>query len=252
MNTLNGTARERHHIERIPHETRQRQLTVLAVQRLTPHMQRIHFHSPELHDFRTAAADDHIKLYFDDPQLAGSKCRRDYTIRKFDEQEQILTIDFALHQAGPATAWAVSAKAGDRLEIAGPKKSIVVADDFDWYLLIADQTGLPALARRVEELRAGVPVTTMVLVDSETDCQHIETSAIWTPVWIIRGTQEAAASDVFDSALANYAQPKGDGYVWIAAEQEIVSHLKVSMLEQGQYNSKWFKASNYWDRHDAG
>jgi NADPH-dependent ferric siderophore reductase len=42
-----------------------------------------------------------------------------------------------------------------------------VPDDFDWYLLIGDETALPAIGRRVEELRADVSVTTFVLMEAD-------------------------------------------------------------------------------------
>ena len=75
---------------------------------------------------------------------------RDFTPRRFDSKTATLVIDFALHDAGPATRWALGARAGDRLEIGGPKSSKVVPDDFDGYLLVGDESALPAIGRRVE------------------------------------------------------------------------------------------------------
>jgi NADPH-dependent ferric siderophore reductase len=66
-----------------------------------------------------------------------------------------LHIDFAIHDAGPATDWALRARIGDALEIGGPRGSAVIPMEFDWYLLIGDETGLPAIGRRLEELPAG-------------------------------------------------------------------------------------------------
>ena len=91
-----------------------------------------------------------------------------------------------MHDAGPATAWALAAQPGDRLAIGGPKGSVMVADDFDFYLLIGDEFALPAIGRRVEGLRAGVPVTTIIVVDGPEDAQKFETRANWTPVWACR------------------------------------------------------------------
>jgi NADPH-dependent ferric siderophore reductase len=56
-----------------------------------------------------------------------------------------LTIDFAIHLAGPHQ-WAAAAKVGDRLDIGGPRGSAVVPDDFDWYLLIGDEARCPPSA----------------------------------------------------------------------------------------------------------
>src|SRR6185436_499825 len=96
---------------------------------------------------------------------------RDFTPRRFDVASGTFVIDFALHDAGPATNWAVAAKVGDTLEIGGPRGSAVIPDDFDWYILIGDETALPAIGRRVEELRQDVPVTTIVAVASLEETQ---------------------------------------------------------------------------------
>ena len=80
---------------------------------------------------------------------------RDYTPRRYDAGRNELVIDFALHDAGPATDWAAQAEPGQQLAVGGPRGSFVVPDDFDWYLFIGDETALPAIGRRLEELRAG-------------------------------------------------------------------------------------------------
>jgi NADPH-dependent ferric siderophore reductase len=108
----------RHQTERFRQESKRRVLTVVRAGRLTPKMLRIEFASPELRDFSSRSADDHIKLLFPDPSAAQGRCMRDYAPRAFDTAIGTLTVDFALHQDGPATAWAFECKAwrysGDR------------------------------------------------------------------------------------------------------------------------------------------
>ena len=145
---------QRHQLQRVRHEVRRRVLTVTNLERLTPHMLRIGFTSPDLHDFASAAPDDHIKLFF--ASADGGTVMRDFTPRAFDTVRGELWIDFALHDTGPATEWAASATIGDTLEIGGPRGSTVVPSDFDWYLLVGDETAVPAMARRVEELDPGL------------------------------------------------------------------------------------------------
>jgi len=86
---------------------------------------------------------------------------RDFTPRHFDASTRTLTLGFALHDAGPASAWAASARVGDVLGFGGPRGSRLTPDNFDWYLLVGDETALPAIGRRTEELRTGVPVLTV-------------------------------------------------------------------------------------------
>lgn len=130
---------------RVRHETRRRTLTVSAVNQLTLGVRRIVLRSPELHDFVSAAPDGHIKLFITEDE------KRDYTPRAFHRAAGELTIDFALHDAGPATDWAVRASVGDILEIGGPRGSMIVIRPYD---AVADMS----LARDA-----------LLLIDGQTD-----------------------------------------------------------------------------------
>jgi NADPH-dependent ferric siderophore reductase len=240
---------QRHATTRIRHEVRRRMLTVSSTELLTPRMRRFGFTSPELHDFVSASHDDHVKLFFPADGNGSETCMRDFTPRRFDRSPGMLVIDFALHEAGPATRWAISAQVGDTLEIGGPRGSSVVPDDFDWYLLVGDETALPAIGRRVEELRAGVPVTSFVLMETG-EAQHFQTRAIWTPRWIARdGSLDDAA--LLRTALADYALPGGDGFVWIAAEASVARSMRNHIIEDLGHPRQWTKAAGYWKRGQA-
>ena len=123
------------------------------------------------------------------------------------------------------------AKPGDPLEIGGPRGSTLVADDFDVYLLVGDETALPSIGRRVESLRAGVPVTTIVLVDGPGDIQAFKTSADWRPIWLFRSGSGRDDADLLGEALAQWPTPSGDGYVWIGAKARAARRLKTFLLE---------------------
>jgi NADPH-dependent ferric siderophore reductase len=239
-----------HQITRVRRETRRRILTVTEVQRLTPGMQRIRFTSPELHDFVSGAPDDHIKLIFPEPAADSSApagvSMRDYTPRAYDADQRTLTIDFVLHEAGPATAWARGAKRGDTLEIGGPRGSSVVTDDFAWYLLIGDETALPAIGRRVEELRSGVPVTTLVIINDAAEEQIFATDAVWNPLWVHRAGRNLDDADLFQQALAAFSCPPGDGYIWIAAEAITARAVRRFVLNHFHHPKEWLKAAGYW------
>lgn len=250
---LERPASPKHLITRVRHETRRRTLTVETVERQTPRMLRITFISPELHDFVSASADDHIKLFFAAENAAGEEGRpsmRDFTPRQFDTRQGRLVIDFALHQAGPATQWASAAKLGDTLEIGGPRGSAVIPDDFDWYLLIGDETALPAMGRRVAELRAAVPVVTIAVVAGVDEIQNFETRAQWSPRWAIR---DGVADDatLLRTVLADYSLPSGDGFVWIAAEAGVARAVRSYIVHERGHPREWIKAAGYWTKGQA-
>ncbi len=244
---MNEPIAERHAIRRVRYDTRRRALTVTSATALTPRMKRITL-AGDLAGFASLGADDHIKLFFADG--AGGSVMRDFTPRAFDVAAGTLTIDFALHQAGPATSWAALAKPGDELEIGGPRGSAVVPDDFDWYWLIGDETALPAIGRFVEGLRAGVPVLTAVAIADAAERQDFATGAAWTGLWAERdsgGGDDAAQLLALTDARP---LPSGDGFVFIAAESSVARALRARLTERGQPKA-FIKAAGYWKRGEA-
>src|SRR5256885_12779991 len=80
---------------------------------------------------------------------------RDYTPLRYDAARQNLIMDFALHDAGPATEWALTAPLGQWVGLAGPRGSLVISANLPWHWLFGDETAMPAIERRLAERPAG-------------------------------------------------------------------------------------------------
>ncbi|WP_375381788.1 siderophore-interacting protein [uncultured Sphingomonas sp.] len=236
-------------INRVRHESQRRLLTVDTVVRLNPHMIRVEFTSDDLAGFTSLSFDDHIKLFFP-AEDDGADQMRDYTPRRFDVAAGRLTIDFAVHDAGIATAWALAARPGEQLEIGGPRGSAIIPPDFDWYWLIGDETALPAIGRWLEEAAAGTSVTTFVVVEDVADRQRFRSEAQWVGVWLVRsdGNDDAA---LLQYAMARYNLPAGDGFIWIAAEAGVARTLRSYIIDGQHHPRDWVKAGGYWIRGKA-
>lgn len=239
----------RHQSTRRRHEPKRRRVTVGRVETLTPRMRRIEFTSPDLGDFVSLSPDDHVKIFF---PVEDSPAMRDFTPRRFDNGASTLTIDFALHEAGPAAEWAARARVGDGIDIGGPRGSHVIPDDFDWYLLVADESALPAMGRWLEELRADVPVTTIALVADAGEVQAIDSKAAWSASWVFRGDAHERDGDLVREALGKFRAPAGDGFVWIAGEASLARAARSYVLDVLHHPRPWMKASGYWQRGDRG
>lgn len=227
-------------VTRLRHDTRRRSLTVLATDRVTPHMLRLRLGGRDLTGFVSASPADHIKLFV--PDGAGGKAMRDYTPRRFDVTAGWLDIDFALHDAGPATLWALQARVGDEAEIGGPRGSQVIGGPITEWLLIGDETALPSIARRIEELPTETSVTSILAVPQDADRQKMATAADHRAIWVNR-------ADPADPAplLAAFAEvPLGTAqFVWIAAEAGVARALRDAALARG-VPSHWLRAAGYW------
>ena len=144
--------------QRVRHEPRRRTLTITQVEKIAAHMIRVTL-TGDLEDFKSLGFDDHIRLFFPDGTTnadgAPNMLARDFTPRRYDPTKTRSTIDFAIHDAGPATRWAAQVQPGQTLSIGGPRGSCIIPTTYDWHLLIADETGLPAIGRRLAELPAG-------------------------------------------------------------------------------------------------
>jgi NADPH-dependent ferric siderophore reductase len=173
---------------------------------------------------------------------------RDYTPRRYDAKANTLEIDFALHDAGPATQWAEQAKPGDTLGVGGPRGSFIVPTEFDWHLLIGDDTALPAIARRLAELPAGARVVVLAEVDSEADQIPFDTQTELTLQWVHRRGAEPGVSPVLVDALKAMKLPAGDFHAWVGCESAIAKALRVHLVGERGANPKWTRASGYWRR----
>jgi NADPH-dependent ferric siderophore reductase len=231
-------------IVRHRHEIKRRRLTVREKSYVTPRMLRILFEGSELADFISLSPDDHVKLIV--PAKSGEAERRDYTPRSFDRTAGTLTIDFALHDAGPATRWAIEARTGDVLEIGGPRGSAVVSPDFDWWLLIGDETALPAIGRRLEELPQGKRVISVVAVANAGEEQTFQTKADHQSLWVHRPLEQADTPASLLSALETMSLPEGNGFVWIAAEARVARALRDYLVNTRGHPLNWTKAAGYW------
>jgi NADPH-dependent ferric siderophore reductase len=207
-------------------------------------MLRIEFEGSDLADFVSLSPDDHVKLIV--PAESGEAERRDYTPRRFDPAAGTLVIDFALHDAGPATRWAIESRPGDVLEIGGPRGSAVVSPDFAWWLLIGDETALPAIGRRLEELPQGKRAISVVAVADAGEEQSFETNADHQALWVHRPLHQADEPASLLSVLEGMDLPEGDGFVWIAAEARVARAVRDYLVNGRGHPLNWTKAAGYW------
>ncbi|MGY2218087.1 MULTISPECIES: siderophore-interacting protein [unclassified Pseudomonas] len=244
-------------IHRVTHEIKRRRLEVLRVVDITPRMRRITLGGPELAGFISLGSDDHIKLLF--PQNAAEQAAldspdfnlrgdgpqpamRDYTPRRYDLDIGELDIDFVLHGDGPASTWAEQAKVGQHLHIGGPRGSMIVPDIFDSYLLIGDETAIPAIARRLDELPAGRKVLAVIEIANAAEQQPLASAAEVEVIWVVRGQDDLLET------VQNLTLPGGSLYSFVATESKLSRQLRRVLLDTHQVNEAFLKAVGYWQQ----
>ena len=237
-------------VTRVRHDLKRRKLVVSRVETLAPGMRRVVLRGAELAGFTSLGFDDHVKLFF----FTGSseKEMRDFTPRRFDAAAGELWIDFFLHQAGPAAAWAARAVAGQSLEVGGPKGSAILSSDgIEEHVLIGDETALPAIARRLDELGSTSAARVFVDVDDAAEWRDFPLPGSHEVVWVSRGAAPAAPAQALIAALGATEFAPSRRFFWIAMETQSARAVRLHLLERG-VDRHWIKAAGYWQRAKAG
>jgi NADPH-dependent ferric siderophore reductase len=258
-------------VRRVRHETRLRRLTVRQVENLTPKMLRITVAGDELEGFTSLGFDDHVKVFFPTagselvlpkmgpngpvfPEGAPKPALRDYTPRRYDAATHSLQLDFVIHDAGPATTWAAQARPGQPLGVGGPRGSFIIPTQFDWHLLVGDETALPAIGRRLEELPPDTRALVVAEIDGPGEEQKFASAAPFEVIWVHRNGSTAAAGDsaLLLQRLRSISFPAGEYFAWIAAEAQVARALRQYLLAERSANKEWVKAAGYWRRGEVG
>lgn len=257
-------------VGRVKHIPRTRALTVIRVEPLSPTMARIVLGGTDLETefpIRWLAPADHVKLVFPDPasgelalpepgQLRSLRpngeqwITRDYTIRAFDADRAELTIDFVLHDHGPAGRWALGARPGSRLGVLGPRGSRIYPVQYSRYLLVADETGLPALERFVEELPSTIHVSALVQVSRPED-ERVYKRAALDARWLHRESGKPA--NTLESVVRQMVGTPGpELFVWAAGEAGALKPVRRLLLEELGLNREQVDLHGYWRIGAAG
>lgn len=246
------------------HELKVRMLKVKKVQDITPRLRRITLSGEDLEGFRSLSPDDHVKAFFPRPgestplvptfgpdgvKVPDGAIARDYTPRFYREDAGELDLEFFLHEGGSAATWAREAKPGTVLAVAGPRGSMIVPYEFEWYTIFADEAGLPSIARRLSEMPAGAQVQAFIEAENKSDELVFDTKANLKIKWLHREKRPAGSLELFEKALATYTVPSGLGFSWVMTELAVARKLEEILLGLGT-KKEFIKATGYWRKRE--
>ncbi|KAF1014221.1 MAG: NADPH-dependent ferric-chelate reductase [Stenotrophomonas maltophilia] len=248
-------------------DVRLRHLQVLRTETVTPHMRRVVLGGADLAGFDSPGADDHIKLFFPNssgdlvlPTMTAEGPRypegkehspaRDYTPRWWNLDAGELAIDFVLHgDDGIAGPWAARAQPGDTLCVGGLRGSFVLADDYDAYVLIGDETALPAIARWLDILPEGAVAEVFIEVADEDERQDLPQDENVRIHRLERNGFPGASSTLLEDALTDFEEPEGDVFYWIATESRRARMMRKFIEGHLGVPRDWIRSTGYWKAH---
>lgn len=221
--------------QRVSNTLRFREFTVMRTERISVGFQRIVLGGEALEGFSSLGFDDHTKVFFPEP---GRRCEppavtdegiiwandvrpvsRDYTAL-YDEERHELMLDFFIHDGGVASRWAQEVSLGDTLLIGGPRGSLVVPLSYQFQLYVCDESGMTALRRQLEALRALAErpqIKSIVSLGDAASKDYLAHVDDFDIEWMIGHNPQALAE-----CVAKIDVPPQDYFLWITGEGNVV------------------------------
>lgn len=244
--------------------------SVSAVEDVHPHLRRITFKGGDLATFSPVGPDTFLYVLLPPPGRDELTIDRSfsweahaqmpdedrpvgayYTLRHWRPDEQEIDMLFVLHgDSGPASAWAAGATPGDPVALWGPRTAYAPPAGTDWYLLVADDTGLPAVAAILESLPEGTHVRVFAEVDNPDERQALPEAPSFDVTWLYREGAPAGRTTQLADAVRAMPWPEGAAYVWGGGESRAMTAVRRYVRNDIGLGREQVSLVGYW-RHDA-
>ncbi|MET8828125.1 siderophore-interacting protein [Streptomyces sp. NPDC004610] len=172
---------------------------------------------------------------------------RTYTVRAVRPGSAEIDIDFVVHEGGVAATWAASARPGDPLGLNSPTGLYSPPADLTRQILICDQTGLPALARILENTPPSVTTRAVIEVPDERAVQPLPAHPATRVTWTYGGNGHGPCllGDLVTAAVPPGTDFTGT-YVWVAGETTALRNVRKHLRRTLALPSDRFKVVGYW------
>ena len=237
---------------------------IREIERLTPRVVRLLLGSPELAGFQPAAPGSHIKLILPPPgsEAVAQPIRYDggrpvfadgvappflrtYTPLRFNPARHELEVEMLDHGDSPASNWTRRAEPGQRIIVAGPRGGWKPPPDGDWYLVMADDTGIPAAVQVLQAL-AGRPRAAIFEATDAAERRPLPGIADSLPQWLYRETSPRRPGQALDDAVRRLQFPAGRVYVWMALESGAMRRIRRYLMDHAGLPPEQMITRGYW------
>lgn len=165
-----------------------------------------------------------------------------YSVRHHRPRDHELDLDIVVHEGGAASAWASDAGPGDPAALWGPRVLFQPPDDTAWLLLVADDTGVPAMLSILEHVPATVPVIAVAEVADAAEVRSVDPRPGIDLRWLCRDDLDSTACQV----LRSVAVPEGPGYAWGGGEHQWIQDLDLFVHGELDLPPERRSFTSYW------
>jgi NADPH-dependent ferric siderophore reductase len=255
-------------------------LSVLRTERLAPHWMRVTLGGGDIDGFEPLGYDQWFRIFLPvggDEGLERIPAKahkllgylrylripegvrpvmRSYTVRAYraigPSGGAEIDVDFVLHgtgpTAGPASRWAETAEAGESVVIIDEGLGFNPARGVDRVLLLADETGVPAVAGVCASLPAGATGVAILEAPSADDVLEFDAPAGIDVRWIARpaGVRPGVAALDALRALAETDLPWAGAHAFIVGEQSLPTSARRHLVGERGVPKDAVSFVGYW------
>lgn len=254
-------------------------LTVLRTERLSSHWMRVTLGGGEIEKFRPMGFDQWFRIFL---PLGGDEglerlpakankmfgylkylripdgmrpVMRNYTVRAFRPATATtgaeIDVDFVLHgsaadgTAGPASRWAESCEPGESVVIIDEGLAFNPERGVDRVVLVADETGLPAIAGICASLPATATGLAIIEVPSADDALEFEHPAGITVRWIVR-EHDVKPGTLALQSLREASLPDAPFHAYLVGEQALPTDGRRHLVGERGVSKDLVSFCGYW------
>jgi NADPH-dependent ferric siderophore reductase len=171
---------------------------------------------------------------------------RYYTIRRRRPEAGEIDLHMVLHGEGPLTSWAARATPGDRVALWGPRAAWRAPEGSDWFLLAADDAGVPAAAAILESLPADAGGVALLEIGSEDARQDLIRPPGVALMYLVRDGTEPG--QLLREAVCATPLPASGVYAWAAADTDTTLAIRKHLRHDRGLSGATVCAIGYWQR----
>ena len=242
-----------------------RRVSVRGVEFLTPFMARVTLGGEELAGFAVDQPAASVRLLL--PALGETELVmptwngniflladgepatiRTFTPRLFDSAVNELRLDVVIHEAGAASNWVQHVFVGDPAAISGPGRGYTVDPAASGFVVVGDETALPAIGQLLEGLPHDRPARVMIEVRQPEARMNLPKHPLAKVDWLHlpRGADPGAA--MLETLAAAVIEPATR--VWAAGEAGAMQRIRRHLFEQLDLPRAVATVRGYWKLRD--
>lgn len=171
---------------------------------------------------------------------------RNYTVREFRPEQLELDIDFVVHgDEGLATRFATRATPGDTVAILDQGAGFEFDPAAQNHLLVADETGLPAVAGILRDLPRDAAGTAILEIPHPDDAQELSAPAGVEVRWLVRDPGVRPGIPALEAVKA-WSLPAGTLSAYLVGEQGLATGARRWLVGELGVPKKSILFSGYW------